>query len=95
MLYEGLVKPGIVPLETVLSAMTDNPRRLFGLKSSEIEAGNEANLTVISLDSPHVIDAGRFISKGHATPFDGQSVSAEILLTVCGGRIVYCAEGLL
>ena len=94
-LYEGLVKPGIVPLETVLSAMTDNPRRLFGLKSSEIEAGNEANLTVISLDSPHVIDAGRFISKGHATPFDGQSVSAEILLTVCGGRIVYCAEGLL
>ena len=52
-LYEGLVKPGIVPLETVLSAMTDNPRRLFGLKSSEIEAGNEANLTVISLDSCH------------------------------------------
>lgn len=94
-LYEGLVKPGIVPLETILSAMTANPRRLFGLKSSEVEAGNEANLTVISLDSPHAIDAGRFKSKGHATPFDGRHVSAEIMLTVCGGRIAYCADGLL
>ena len=88
-LYTALVKTGEVPLETVLNALCVNPRRIFGLPGGKIEAGQPADLTLLDLDRPHVIDSGSFRSLGRSTPFDGWGVSAAVALTLCGGEIVY------
>lgn len=91
-LYAGLVKPGVVPLETVLKALCVNPRRIFGLPGGSIAAGEAADLTVIDLKAPHRIDASSFLSMGKATPFDGWETDAAIVMTVCGGEVVYKEE---
>lgn len=88
-LYTNLVEAGIVPFETLLNAMCVNPRRIFGLPGGAIEAGQIADLTVLDLNRPGVIDSGSFRSLGRATPFDGWGVSAAVALTICGGEIVY------
>ena len=88
-LYTNLVQTGIVPLETVLNALCVNPRKLFGLPGGKIAEGAPADLTVLDLNRPHVIDSGAFRSMGHATPFDGWAVSAAVAMTLCGGEIVY------
>ena len=88
-LYTELVKTGKVPLETILNALCVNPRRIFGLPGGRIEAGQIADLTVLDLNRPGVIDSGSFRSLGRATPFDGWGVSAAVALTLCGGEIVY------
>ena len=88
-LYTNLVAPGIVPLETVLNALCVNPRRIFGLPGGTLTPGETADLTVLDLDRPHVIDSRTFRSLGRATPFDGWGVSAAVAMTICGGEIVY------
>ena len=88
-LYTNLVETGIVPLETVLNALCVNPRRIFGLPGGSIREGAPADLTVLDLNRPHVINSQTFRSLGRATPFDGWGVSTAVAMTVCGGEIVY------
>ena len=88
-LYTNLVEPGIVPLETILNALCVNPRRIFGLPGGEITEGAPADLTVLDLNRPHVIDSQTFRSLGRATPFEGWGVSAAVAMTICCGEIVY------
>ena len=88
-LYTNLVQPGIVPLETILKALCVNPRKIFGLPGGEIAESAVADLTVIDQNRPHIIDSATFKSLGHATPFDGWGVTADIAMTICDGEIVY------
>ena len=88
-LYTNLVETGIVPLETVLNALCVNPRRIFGLPGGSIREGAPADLTVLDLNRPHVINSADFRSLGRATPFDGWGVSAAVAMTICGGEIAY------
>ncbi len=88
-LYTNLVETGIVPLETILNALCVNPRRIFGLPGGSLEEGQIADVTVLDLNRPHVIDSSTFRSLGRATPFEGWGVSAAVAMTICGGEIVY------
>ena len=81
--YTGLVKTGKVPLETVLKALTDNPRRRFGIPE------NEGDFAIFDLDSTYTIDPDTFLSKGKATPFAGWQVAGECIYTSVGGEAVW------
>ena len=83
--YTYLVKPGLVPLETVVNALTVNPRRRFGLPMGE-------DFTVWDLDARYTIDPAQFLSQGRATPFAGMEVFGQCMLTVCDGKAVWQAE---
>jgi len=88
-LYTQLVETGIVPLETIVNALCVNPRKIFGLPGGEIVEGTVADLTVIDINRPHVIDSHTFQSLGRATPFEGWGVSAAVAMTICDGKVVY------
>ena len=83
--YTYLVKPGLVPLETVVNALTVNPRTRFDLPLGE-------DFSVWDLEDRYVIDPETFLSLGRATPFAGMEVQGRNLLTVCGGKAVWQAE---
>ena len=82
LLYTGLVRAGILPLEKLVELLTENPRKRF-----KIPAGND--FTVWDLSKPSMIDPKTFLSLGKATPFEGKTVFGECLLTACDGKIVY------
>ena len=88
-LYTQLVRTGAVPIETLLNALCVNPRRIFRLPGGDVVPGEAADLTVLDLNRPHVIDSAAFRSLGRATPFDGWGVSAAVAATICGGELVY------
>ena len=81
-LYTYLVKKGIITLERLIELMTINPRRRFGLQSTD-------DICVYDLQSEYKIDPSEFKSKGKSTPFDGLTVAGKNLLTVCGGKAVW------
>ena len=82
-LYTHLVKPGVLPLETVVSCLTDKPRRRFGLPE------RENDLCVWDLDWEYAVDPEEFLTMGRATPFEGKRVFGRCLLTVCAGRVAW------
>ena len=92
-LYTELVKTGKVPLETILNALCVNPRRIFGLPGGTIAEGQPADLTVLDLECPGVVDPEGFRSLGRATPFAGRRVEAAVSMTFVGGSPVF-PEGL-
>ena len=79
-LYTGLVRTGMVPLETLIAKMTEAPRRRFGI------AQPEQDFCEWDLEAEYVIDPEDFLSMGKATPFAGRRVWGKCLRTVCGGK---------
>ena len=88
-LHTGLVKPGILPLTKLLTLMIDNPRKRFGLPERTLAANQPATLAVLDLEKEWIIRPAEFLSKGHATPFDGMQVTGDCILTIIGGEIVW------
>jgi dihydroorotase len=87
-LYTGLVRRGIMPLETLIDRMSASPSRRFGL-GIELSAGSKANFNVFDLDSKYNVDPNEFLSMGRATPFEGMEVYGKCLMTAVEGEIVY------
>ncbi len=82
-LYTKLVKTGRVPLGRLVEALSEAPRRIFGLPQAPQDR------VVVDLEHPFIIDSTRFASMGHATPFDGWEVYGRVLETRKNGLTVY------
>ena len=82
-LYTKLIKPGIIPLERILEMMVTAPRKRFGIKETP------DTFSVIKTGCKDRIDAKSFVSMGHSTPFDGEEVNAQCIMTVYKGRTVW------
>ncbi len=78
-LYTGLVKPGVITLERLVALMAENPRKRFGIPYDRSE------YTVWELDAEEIVDPGRFLSLGRATPFAGMKLSGKCVLTSSHG----------
>ncbi len=80
--YSKLVLTGIITLEKAIELLSDNPRKRFG-----IPLGND--FSVWKLDEEITVDPQTFLSKGRSTPFAGEKLFGECVLTVCDGKVVY------
>lgn len=85
-LYTKLVRTGRVSLERIVEALSDAPRRIFGLPQ------DPGDRVLVDLDTPFVIDSAQFASMGHSTPFDGWEVYGKVLETRKNGKTVYQAQ---
>ena len=80
-MYTHLVKTGIITLEKLIELLCCNPRRRFGIPLGE-------SYTVFDLDKSYTVDPNSFLSMGKATPFEGNTLYGECLLTVKDSKIV-------
>ncbi len=81
-MYTHFVKTGIISLEKLVEVMAINPRKRFQVPQGD-------SFTVWNLEKEVIIDPDKFWSLGRATPFEGEKVFGECLLTVANGKIVY------
>lgn len=82
-LYTGLVKTGIITLDKLIDLMVYAPRKRFNIPL------NSNDYCIWDLDDEYVVDSSEFLSKGRATPFEGQKLSGRCIMTVCQGKAVY------
>ena len=88
-----LYHTGQIELAQLMAAMTCRPAELLGLKSGRLAEGAPADLTLIDLDRPWVVDARRFQSKSKNSPFDGRPVQGHAIRTVVAGETVFTRGG--
>jgi dihydroorotase len=84
-----LYHDGDVELPRLLRALSTNPALLLGLAGGRLAKGAPADLIVIDLDTPWIVEPERLRSKAKNTPFDGARLQGRAILTVVAGRIVY------
>ncbi len=87
-LYTKLVLQNVITLDKLIDLMAIAPRERFGLA---IPSDNETNgsFTVFDLNASYKVDPKEFLSKGHATPFEGFELYGRCIKTVCTGKTVY------
>ncbi len=84
-----LVHSGEVDLKTLIRAMSTRPAELLGLPGGSLRPGSPADLIVIDLDTPWVLDPADLKSQCKNTPFDEARFSGRVARTIVGGRTVY------
>lgn len=87
-MYTHLVKTGIISLEKLVELMSIAPAKRFGIESG-IEVGKKASFTVFDLSKSYTVDPENFLTKGRSTPFEGDTVFGECIMTVTEGKIVW------
>jgi dihydroorotase len=84
-----LVHSGAVSLMTLLKAMSSTPAEILHLASGNLRAGSPADVIVLDLDAPWVLDPAELKSKCKNTPFDEAKLEGRAVRTIVAGRTVY------
>jgi dihydroorotase len=84
-----LVHNDALPLPTLIKAMSTRPAELLGLPGGTLKPGAPADVIVIDLDVPWVLDPDALKSKCKNTPFDEARLQGRVVRTIVGGRTVY------
>ena len=84
-----LVHSGEIELITLLRAMSTRPAELLGIAGGTLKSGAPADLIVVDMDVPWVVDAAELKSKCKNTPFDEARMQGRVVRTIVAGRTVY------
>lgn len=92
LLYTHFVKNGDWSLQQLVDYLTTKPAKTFDLPYGQLAEGELADLTLINLDEEYEIKGEDFYSKGTNTPFIGEKVFGNPVLTMVEGDIRYEEE---
>lgn len=84
-----LVHKKELSLSAALAAVTERPAAILGLDAGRLAKGRPADLILIDLDSPYVLDAEQLRSRSRNTPFDGRRLQGRCLRTIVAGKTVF------
>ena len=69
--------------------MSTRPAELLGLPGGTLQPGSPADVIVVDLDVPWVLDPAELKSKCKNTPFDEARLQGRVLRTIVAGRTVF------
>jgi len=75
-------------LPQLIEKFSTNPRRILGLEQLRIEAGAQANLSIIDLGVQWTVDVTRFRSKARNSPFHGRVLTGKAFGIFNKGRMI-------
>jgi dihydroorotase len=87
-LLDRLVRPGLLPLSTLIARLSRDPARLLDLPGGNLAAGAPADVTILDPDAETVVDPLRFRSRSRNTPFAGWTLRGAPWMTLVGGSVV-------
>lgn len=83
---------GDVPLLTLIRAMSTRPAEILGLPLGTLKVGAPADLILIDIEKPWVVEEARLRSRSKNTPFEAAKLQGRVMLTFVGGNLVYKFE---
>jgi len=88
-LYTHLVRPGLLPLATLLERMSGGPARIFGLERPRVAAGARANLVLLDLEREWRVGERPFRSRSGNSWLLGARLGGDVRMTLAGGAVVF------
>jgi dihydroorotase len=89
-LMMNMVKKNRLTLAQTVHLLAEKPAEIFGLRDrGRLEAGKNADLTMVDFNREYKIDASKFKSKAKYSPYDGWDVQGMVTKTMVNGQIVF------
>jgi dihydroorotase len=90
-LYTELVRPGVLPLATLLERMSAGPAGIYGLDRPRVAVGAPANLVLLDLAAAWRVEEASFRSRSANSWLLGATLQGKVLQTVADGKVVFSA----
>lgn len=87
-----LVHRGEMDLVNTVAKLTEGPASVLGRTPATLRPGSVADIVIFDPDRTWMVDPRDFRSKGKNTPLVGQQLKGQVMLTMCGGEIVFRYE---
>lgn len=87
-LLTDLYHTGKLDLMQMISKMTYEPARIFGLNAGSLSEGRPADITIIDPELDWTVDDKEFYTKGSHSPFVGRKLKGRAVMTLVDGRMV-------
>jgi dihydroorotase len=87
-LFDRLVRPGLLPLATLVARLSRDPARLLNLPGGSLRPGTPADVTILDPSRELAVEPARFHSRSRNTPFAGWRLTGGPWLTIVGGKVV-------
>lgn len=88
-LWTELVHKAGFSVMRLVEAMSTKPCQIFGFDGGTLKEDSRADVTVIDPNAEWMVSPTQFRSKGRNTPYSGWKLKGKVVLTICGGRIVF------
>jgi len=88
-----LVHSGELSLLSLFRALTLNPAKLLGLHSGRLTKGAIADIVLVDLGEPWVVNKDLLRSRSKNSPFDESKMQGRVLRTLVAGNTVYQYAG--
>lgn len=85
--YNELVLNNNMTFVNLFCKMSLNPSRIYGLESGKLAKNKIADVVIFDPNDHKIYD--KSLSKSQNSPFLGDSFKGKILMTICGGKIIY------
>ncbi len=77
-----------IDLVTLISKMTYEPAKIFGLNAGTLTVGEEADITIIDPELEWTVDAEKFYTRGSHSPFVGRNLKGRAIATIVHGNLM-------
>lgn len=84
-----LYHSGEVELATILRALTSRPAEIIGLDAGRIQKGAPADLMLVDMDYPWVVDLSNLKSRSQNSNFQDARLTGKVMATYVSGEQVY------
>ena len=86
-LYTRLVRPGLLPLATLVERMSAGPARIFCLDRPRVAVGAAANLVLLDLDREWTVES--FKSRSRNSWLLGETLTGAVAMTIARGAVAF------
>ena len=76
-------------LSTLIKTLTCNPAKILNINAGNLSVGNDADIAVINLDKPWVVEKERIKSKSKNTAIEKRKMQGKVEKTFINGNLVF------
>ena len=76
-------------LNKIIAPITSNPAKILGIDKGSLQIGRDADLCVVDINKPWVVNKDELLSKSKNTPIEGRKLQGQIIKTFIKGEIAF------
>jgi len=76
-------------LNKIIAPITSNPAKILGIDKGSLQIGRDADLCVVDINKPWVVNKDELLSKSKNTPIEDRKLQGQIIKTFIKGEIAF------
>lgn len=80
---------GSLKLNKIIASITSNPAKILGIDRGSLQIGIDADLCVVDINKPWVVNKDELLSKSKNTPIEDRKLQGQIIKTFIKGEMAF------